>query len=86
MNADGTVEDRVVLQPEDRREERLLDRLFSIAEPPRCWYTFDVADYPELDEVLARQRAESDPLGPGTRALVVDAPTLDRQADGGVGA
>ncbi|MFC7226300.1 hypothetical protein N0B31_02710 [Salinirubellus salinus] len=86
MHADGNGEDRVVLQPEDRREERILDRVFSLVEPTRCWWTFDVGDYDDLDGALARRRADGDPFGPGTRALVVCAPTLSRQADGGAGA
>lgn len=64
---------QVALQPEDRREELLLFRLFSAAETA-CWFTLDVCDYPDLDADLAREAAREAPFAPGTRALVVPAP------------
>lgn len=67
---------RIAFQPEDRREEQVLYRLFSLVEPPDCWFTLDVAEYDDLDEGFARRAANDGPFAPGTRALVVDAPAL----------
>jgi len=68
--------DRVALQPEDRREERALYRLFSLVEPPNCWFTLDIGEYDHLDDGLARRAARDGAFAPGTRALVVDAPVI----------
>lgn len=70
---------RVVLQPETRREEHITDRLFSRLQDAEfdeltSWYTLDVSEYDALDTGLARRRAQQDPLGPGTRVLVVVCP------------
>jgi hypothetical protein len=79
MHADATHPERVALQPESRAEERALDRLFSRLQCCRfqrltTFYTFDVTDYDHLDTDLARRAADADPFGPGSRALVVEAP------------
>lgn len=78
----ATSGERIVLQPESRQEERLLDRLLSSVEPPTCWYTLDVQEYDGLDHALAERRAEfGGSFEPGTRALVVETPTLEALSD-----
>lgn len=69
--------ERIAFQPEDGREERVLYRLFSTVEPPRCWFTFDLENYEHLDEGFAERAANDGPFAPGTRALVVTAPELN---------
>lgn len=66
---------RLALQPEDRREVLLLYRLFSLVEPPGCWFSLDIAEYPELDHKLARRASNSEQaFAPGERALILSAP------------
>lgn len=77
----GICQEHIALQPETRAEEQLLYRLFSNVEPPRCWFTFDLDNYRGLDEELAREISQTDPFGPGTRALVITTPTLQEQSD-----
>jgi hypothetical protein len=76
MNTAATA-DEVLLQPETREEERLLDRLFSHAEPPRCWWDYDIPEYDGLDSMLAYRAAESDPPEAGARALVIDVVVME---------
>jgi hypothetical protein len=83
MHADATHPERVALQPESRAEEQALDRLFSRLQCCRfqrltTFYTFDVTDYDHLDGDLARRAADADPFGPGSRALIVEAPAEGR--------
>ena len=74
----ATTADRVLLQPENRREERLLNRLFSHAEPPRCWWSYEAAiESDALDSMLAYRAAESAPPQAGVRALVIDLPSME---------
>lgn len=76
MNASATG-DEVLLQPETRKEERLLDQLFSHAEPPRCWWDYDIPECDGLDSMLAYRAAEADPPEAGARALVIQCPDLE---------
>jgi hypothetical protein len=74
--ADVSRPDRVALQPESRREERALDRLFSRLQDCRfralsTFYTFDVPDYEQLDGDLARRTAVAERVG--LRSPVVNA-------------
>lgn len=83
MHATSDDGDRILFQPEDRDEELVLFQLFSALEPPDCWFTFEVADYPGLDAELARTAADDGPFAPGTRALIVIAPDGPEQLDWG---
>jgi hypothetical protein len=79
----ATTADEVLLQPESREEERLLDRLFSHAEPPRCWWSYAApVEADALDSMLAYQAAEAEPAEAGARALVIDLPTMQEMAGG----
>jgi len=70
MNAAAT-EGRVVLQPETRDEQTHTYALFSLFEPPTCWFTLDLEQYDGLDHDLARRRSEAGEWLPGSRALVI---------------
>lgn len=74
---------RIAFQPEDRREELALFRLFSVIEPPECWFTLDIADYSALDHGLALRASSDDrAFAPGERALIIDeAPEMPTRAD-----
>jgi hypothetical protein len=78
MNIDRSMDERIVLQPEDEPEQELLNLIFEFSEAYGffTFFTLDVGQYPDLDEDLHRE-APLNPRGdvidpdPGARALVV---------------
>jgi hypothetical protein len=78
MNIDRSIDERIVLQPEDKPEQELLGLIFEFGEAYGFFpfFTLDLPEYPALDEDLHRE-APLNPRGdvidpaPGARALVV---------------
>jgi hypothetical protein len=78
MNIDRSVDERIVLQPEDEPEQELLGLIFEFGEAYGFFpfFTLDVPDYPGLDEDLHHDpplnpRGDVIDPDPGVRALVV---------------
>jgi len=86
MNIDRSVDERIVLQPEDDPEQELLGLIFEFGESYGFFpfFTLDVPEYPSLDGDLHRE-APLNPRGdvidpdPGARALVVGYESEDYQ-------
>ena len=60
---------RLAFQPESQRERLVLYRLFS--EVPDSWFTFDVSEYPDLDDRLDGVQSTLGTPTPGARALIL---------------